>query len=122
MPKVKLVFYCNRKGEAPFLKWFDKLHKKVQDKCRVRLERLKELGHELKRPEADYLENQIYELRFKHQSVNYRVLYFFHGNELVVLSHGFTKQRSAVPKKEISAADKRLKKFIKSPSQHTYKE
>ncbi len=64
---------------SPFLDWFDGLPPKAQDKCRVRIERLRELGHELRRPEADYLRDGIYELRVKHQGVNYRLLYFFHG-------------------------------------------
>lgn len=122
MPKVSVVFYCDKKGKAPFLEWFDKLPEKAKDKCLVRLERLGELGHELKRPEADYLKDDIYELRFKHQSVNYRALYYFHGRQLVVLSHGFTKQRAKVPEKEISTAVERMKIFETSPLQHTFKE
>jgi len=122
LPKVSVVFYCDEKGNAPFLEWFEGLPEKVQDKCLVRIERLKELGYELKRPEADYLKEDIYELRFKHQSVNYRVLYYFHGNQLVVLSHGFTKQRASVPAKEIITAVERMKRFKASPSRHTFKE
>jgi hypothetical protein len=40
---------------VPFLDWFNKLSEKAQDKCRVRIERLATMGHELRRPEADYL-------------------------------------------------------------------
>ena len=122
MPKVSVVSYCDEKGNAPFLEWFEGLPEKVQDKCLVRIERLKELGYELKRPEADYLKEDIYELRFKHQSVNYRVLYYFQGKQLVVLSHGFTKQRASVPDKEIITAVERMKRFKASPSRHTFKE
>lgn len=88
----------------------------------VRLERLKELGHELRRPEADYLRDDICELRVKLQSINYRVLYFFHGQRLVVLSHGFSKQQAKVPENEIKSAIRRRKEFRKAPSQHTFKE
>jgi len=122
LPNTAIVFYRDEKGKAPFLEWFEKLPDKAQDKCLVRLERLEELGYELKRPEADYLRDDVYELRFKHQAVNYRVLYFFHGRQLVVLSHGFTKQCADVPDKEITAAMDRLRKFKLSPLRHTYKE
>jgi phage-related protein len=94
---------------------------KAQEKCTVRIERLEECGHELRRPEADYLQDDIYELRFKYQSVNYRILYFFHGQQSVVLSHGITKQRSDVPKNEIETAMKRMGNFVASPSKHTFK-
>ena len=41
----------------------DRLPAKAQDKCRVGIERLRDLGHELGRPETDYLQDGIYELR-----------------------------------------------------------
>ena len=64
------------------MRWFDQIPEKAQDKCRIKIERLQELGHELRRPEADYLRDGIYELRVRLQSVNYRMLYFFHGREV----------------------------------------
>jgi hypothetical protein len=35
----------------------------------------------LRRPHADYLEDGIYELRWRNGTVQYRILYFFHGRE-----------------------------------------
>ncbi|MGB5105302.1 MAG: type II toxin-antitoxin system RelE/ParE family toxin [Candidatus Zixiibacteriota bacterium] len=122
MPKTEIVIYCELDGTAPFLTWFDKLPEKAQDKVTVRIERLKELGHELRRPEADYLQQDIYELRIKSQSVNYRVLYFFHRRQLVVLSHGFSKQQAKVPESELKLAIRRRAEFQKSPKQHTFEE
>lgn len=122
MPKTEVVIYSEENGKAPFLKWFGNLPVKAQDKVYVRLERLRELGHELRRPEADYLQDGIYELRVKHQAVNYRILYFFHGRLLVVLSHGFSKQQSQVPDSELKVAILRQKRFSAFPSRHTYKE
>jgi phage-related protein len=122
LPKIEVVIYCEAGGTAPFLTWFAKLPEKAQDKIVVRLERLKELGHELRRPETDYLRDDIYELRIKLQSINYRVLYFFHGKQLVVLSHGFSKQQAKVPEIEIKLAISRRTEFQTSPSRHTLKE
>ncbi len=122
MPKTEVIIYCETGGTAPFLAWLDELPEKVQDKIVVRMERLKELGHELRRPEADYLRDDIYELRIKLQSINYRVLYFFHDKQLVVLSHGFSKQQAKVPESEIKLAISRRTEFQKSPSRHTLKE
>jgi hypothetical protein len=50
-----VVLYREEDGSCPFIEWFDKLPAKVQDKCYLRLERLREMGHELRRPEADIL-------------------------------------------------------------------
>ena len=92
----------------------------AQDKCRVRIERLQELGHELRRPEADYLRDGIYELRVGLHGSNYRVMYFFH-HRTAVLTHGLMKER-VVPSVEITKAFVRKIKFIKDPRGHTYQE
>jgi hypothetical protein len=63
MPKISVVFYQEDTNAVPVLDWLDRLPAKAQDKCRVRIERLRDLGHELRRPEADYLRDGIYELR-----------------------------------------------------------
>lgn len=80
------------------------------------------MGHELRRPEADYLRDGIYELRAKHLGVNYRILYFFHSGVAVVLSHGITKQASEVPPREIDLAIRRREQFAANPDRHTYEE
>ena len=58
------------------------------------LERLRELGHELRRPEADFLRDGIHELRFRFQAVQYRILYFFFEGRAVA-THGLTKGEGA---------------------------
>jgi len=65
-------------------------------KCQAAISRLALLGHELRRPEADLLRDGIYELRARLGSVNYRLLYFFHGQTVSVIAHGLTKE-AAVP-------------------------
>jgi hypothetical protein len=55
MPKTTVVFYQDDPDTAPVLDWLDSLPTKAQDKCLVRIERLSDLGHELRRPEADFL-------------------------------------------------------------------
>ena len=65
MPETTVVFYADDDGSAPLLTWLDQQQRKVQDKCLVKIERLAELGHELRRPEADFLRDGIYELRVR---------------------------------------------------------
>lgn len=50
MPKTEVVFYREDDGTVPLLEWFEGIPSKAQDKCRVRIELLKQLGHELRRP------------------------------------------------------------------------
>jgi hypothetical protein len=121
MPKTKVVFFKEDDGSVPILEWLDSLQEKALDKCTVKIERLEELGHELRRPEADFLRDGIYELRVGLQHINYRMLYFFHGRTAAVVSHGLVKE-AAVPPKEIEKAIERKRKFERNPKAHTHEE
>lgn len=104
----------------PLLAWLDELPTKVRAKCIERIDRLGQLGHELRRPEADFLRDGIYELRASHQGVHYRMLYFFAGRAVVVISHGLTKERIVSPR-EIALAIER-KELVESDFQaNTFK-
>ncbi|HEY3323947.1 MAG TPA: type II toxin-antitoxin system RelE/ParE family toxin [Planctomycetota bacterium] len=121
MPRTRVVFYKEDDGTVPFLDWLDGLDDKAKDKCVIKIERLAELGHELRRPEADFLRDGIYELRTKRGHVQYRILYFFHGAIAAVVSHGLTKE-NAVPASEIDRALERKAKFLKDPPRHALEE
>ena len=120
MPLTKVVVFCEATGSAPLLVWLDRLPAKARGKCIVRIERLKALGHELCRPEADILRDGIHELRARMGTINYRMLYFFHG-QAAVISHGLTKEQG-VPDREISLAIERKAQFEAAPERHALKE
>jgi hypothetical protein len=61
MPQTIVRFYADVRTGCPLIDWLDAIPAKARDKCVVRLERLAELGHELRRPEADLLRDGIYE-------------------------------------------------------------
>jgi phage-related protein len=122
MPATQVVFYQEQTGDSPVVEWLAELnatHPKAFDKCRAAILRLSLLGHELRRPEADYLRDGIYELRMRLGSVNYRLLYFFHGRTLCVIAHGLTKE-AAVPAAALQRALIRKTAFTAHPAQHTY--
>jgi phage-related protein len=121
LPRTRVVLYREADGTIPLLGWLDGLPSKVVARCRVRIERLRELGHELRRPEADLLRDGIHELRVGFQGRNYRMLYFFHRNVAAILSHGLVKER-VVPPAEIDRAVDRKKRFEQDPVKHTYEE
>jgi len=120
VPETEVLIFAADDGSVPLLEWMDQLQVKVRDKCIVRIERLSELGHELRRPEADLLRNGIHELRVRYGNVNYRVFYFFHEGR-AVLSHGCTKDGS-VPDSEIDRAIKHKTLFVSNPARHTHEE
>lgn len=70
MPKTQVLVFAEDDGSAPLLQWLDGLRKdKARFKCIVRIERLAEMGHEFRRPEADFLRDGIYELRASWEGV-----------------------------------------------------
>lgn len=105
----------------PVLEWLDGLSAKAQDKCTVRIQRLAELGHELRRPEADLLREGIHELRVGLQHVNYRILYFFHSGTAAVLAHALTKE-DKVPVAAIEVALQRKRNYEDDPNLHTFEQ
>jgi phage-related protein len=115
----RITYYKDENDRVDLNEWLDELPKKVQDKCVARIKRLKEKGHELRRPEADYLRDGVYELRIRYRSVNYRMLYFFWGQREIVISHGLTKE-SAVPDNEIDRAVHRKKQFRENPEMYGF--
>jgi len=121
MPPTKIVVYCDEDGSAPVLEWLEGLADRARTKCLVALERLKHLGHELRRPQADYLRDGIYELRTALHGMQYRMLYCFCGRAVALLSHGLVKKGDKVPEKEIDLAVRRKRLFMESPERHSHK-
>jgi phage-related protein len=120
MPNV--IFYREEDGTTPMLDWLDGLPQRARVQCIGKIELLEAHGHELRRPHADYLRDGIHELRAKFRGVNHRMLYFFFGQQAVVLSHGVVKQQATVPTIEIERARRRKQAFEAEPQRHTHKE
>jgi phage-related protein len=107
---------------VPVLDWLRELRRidrKGYAKCVARIQRLAELGHELRRPEGDFLRDGIHELRARRGRVHYRMLYFFHGRQVVVLACGLRKE-ARVPNADIDRAVRRKLAFEEAPARHTY--
>lgn len=124
MPRTEVFFYQEASGASPVVNWLEELRntdEKAYAKCVAVVERLEELGHELRRPTADMLRDGIYELRARKGRVNYRLLYFFHGRHVAIVAHALTKE-DVVPPREIDRALERKQAFEANPEKHTYTE
>jgi hypothetical protein len=152
MPRTEVVFYREDDGTVPVLDWLGGLSLKARLKCLVRIERLRELGYDLRRPEADLLRDGIYELRVSLNHVQYRILYAFHtepdtdrsdrtetvkrGSMGHRLRHGIRPvarrtiavlahglaKEHKVPVDDIDRALTRMRKFAAAPERHTLEE
>ena len=123
MPPTQVFFFQDER-DIPVRNWLQELRrtdKRVYAKCVARIRLLAQLGHELRRPLADYLEEDIYELRIRRGRVNYRILYFFHGRNIAILAHGLVKE-DVIPQPDMTRAIKRKEAFLKDPAKYTYEE
>ncbi len=125
MPETQVVFYQDEDREVPVLEWLKELlkqNRKGYANCVARIQQLAAVGYELRRPAADYLRDGIYELRAKHIRVQYRILYFFQGQNVAILAHAITKEEEAVPAIDIERTIQRKRLFEDNPEAHTYVE
>jgi phage-related protein len=121
MPVSEVRAFRDAKGAIPIQAWLNDLQgnkPKAYHKCLARILELEEQGSAMRRPHADYLQEAIHELRASLSGIHYRILYFFSGQNAVVLSHGLTKEKT-VPQRDIDLAVSRMNLVLKSPEKHT---
>ena len=56
--------------------------------------------------------NEIWEVRVQYGNNIFRWLGFWYGEDLIVLTHAFTKKTQKTPKKEIKIAEQRKTDFL----------
>lgn len=104
MAPYELVFYETDSGRVPALEFLRKQPKPVRAEAGWLLEQLEKYGNALGRPIVGYLEDGIYELRWQVERNEYRLLFFFSGRQVVVITHGLSKKTRRVPKDETDRA------------------
>ena len=61
---------------------------------------------------ADVVRGKIRELRIHYSSNQYRVLYFFHMRDQIVLVHAFSKKTQQLKEKDIDLSERRMEDWI----------
>lgn len=107
-----VYYFIDERGNNPVRTFIDALSIKEQAKIFAYLGELKNQGHNLRRPMADYLGNGIYELRPK---IN-RIFYFFFLKENAVLVHAIKKKTREIPRADLELCIKR-KTLVESGKQ-----
>lgn len=102
----ELVFFETESGRSPALDFLRSQPKPVRAEAGWLLERLQKYGSSLERPIVGFLDDGIYELRWQVERNEYRLLFFFSGRQIIVVTHGFSKKTKKVPPGEIERARK----------------
>lgn len=107
-----LILYTTDSGDSPIDAFLDGLDKKSRAKVAAYLSLLENEGPNLKRPYADVVRGKIRELRIHYSSNQYRVLYFFHVRDQIVLVHAFSKKTQQLKEKDIDLSERRMEDWI----------
>ncbi len=108
-----IEFFEAGEGRFPVREFLDGLSSKDQVFVARALARLAEYGPELRRPHADYLRDDIYELRVNVQRATVRLFYFFAGRRVIVLTHGIKKKTDEIPRGEIDRAVEYRRRYLR---------
>lgn len=108
-----LVLYTTERGDSPIDEFLDGLDKKSRAKVTAYLSLLEEEGSNLRRPYADVVRGKIRELRIHYSSNQYRVLYFFHVRDQIVLVHAFSKKTQQLKEKDIELSERRREDWLR---------
>ena len=88
-----IYYYVDARGNKPIIEFIEALPSHEQAKVIAYIRELKREGNNLRRPMADYLSDDIYELRPKDN----RIFYFFYMKNNVVLVHAIKKRTKKIP-------------------------
>ncbi len=98
--------FIDEDGCLPVKEFIDFLTEKEQAKVYAYINELKNQGHNLRRPMADYLRNGIYELRPRDN----RIFYFFYLRDRAILVHAIKKYVKRIPEGDLKLCIKRKAK------------
>lgn len=98
-----IYYFVDERGRNPVKEFIHDLSGKEQEKVYAYIDELRQQGHNLRRPMADYLGDGIYELRPKTS----RILYFFFLRNSIVLAHAIRKKTDKIPEHDLKLAIRR---------------
>ncbi len=107
--KWEIDFYQDSQGNIPVQDFICKQPAKVKAKILRYIDLLQEFGLSLGQPHIEKLTgSDVWELKIRHSSNYYRILYFASGGHRFVLLHAFLKKTAKTPTNELEIAQKRI--------------
>jgi len=115
----EIEFY-SKNDHSPLFEFFKSIPKKDAAKIYKEIDMLQEFGLSLGMPYIKKLVNcnGLWELRVKHSTNNYRVLYFTVKNSKIVLLNAFLKKTQKTPKKELDKAVTYMNDYLERIDNH----
>ncbi len=103
--KWEIEFYQDSQGNIPVQDFISQQSAKVEAKIYRHIDLLQDFGLSLGQPYVEKLAgSDVWELKIRHSSNYYRILYFAASGRRFVLLHAFLKKSARTPKNEIETA------------------
>jgi len=107
--KWEIEFYRDSQGNIPVQDFIFRQSPKVKAKISRYIDLLQDFGLSLGQPYIEKLMgSDVWELRMRHSSNYYRILYFAYSGRKFILLHAFLKKTAKTPKSEIEVAQSRI--------------
>ncbi|MBU7008889.1 type II toxin-antitoxin system RelE/ParE family toxin [Phosphitispora fastidiosa] len=109
------IEYYTEKGKCPVLEFIQARSPKEQAKILREIDLLEEFGLALGMPHIRKMHGteDIWELRIKHSTNNFRIFYFCFTGGTFILLHGIRKTTGKTPVKDLNLAAKRMANYLK---------
>ena len=105
----EIEFYQDSQGNIPVQDFICQQSAKVEAKIYKYIDLLQDFGLSLGRPYVEKLKgSDVWELKIRHSSNRYRILYFASSEHKFILLHAFLKKTAKTPKNEIEIAQSRI--------------
>ena len=107
--KWEIEFYQDSQGNIPVRDFICQQSAKVEAKIYKYIDLLQDFGLSLGQPYIEKLtDSDVWELRIRHGSDYYRILYFASSGRRFILLHAFLKKTTKTPKNELEIAQNRV--------------
>ena len=107
----RAIYYEDLKGRKHAKDFIDRFEEKTRAKILARIEYLEDHWHEVRRPLADKIDSDLYEIRVEFAWNTVRVLYAYMFKDYIVILHGLTKKQDKIPENDKEKARKRMLDF-----------
>ena len=108
----EIEYFETAKGRCPVQEFIDSLDARSKAKIARTLDLLQQFGIKLGMPYAKHVEGDMWELRTRVGSNQYRVIYFLFTGGVFILLHGFMKKSGPIPQQDLRTARDRRAEFL----------
>jgi len=108
----EIEYFETAKGKRPVQEFIDSLDTRSKAKIARTLDLLEQFGIKLGMPYAKHVEGDLWELRTRVGSNQYRLIYFLFAGGVFILLHGFMKKSGQIPQQHLRTARDRRTEFL----------